>query len=58
MCVPAVVVVCCLAVPAASRPEAGPPLNNVKHKVGINVTATAVVSAMRIRTAPPFVGRG
>src|SRR6516165_1409278 len=32
-------------------------LNSVKNKVGINVTATAVVSAMRIRTAPPFVGR-
>lgn len=32
-------------------------LDNVKSNVGTAMTATAVVSAMRIRTAPPFVGR-
>jgi hypothetical protein len=45
------------AVCRARAEAAGLLLNNVNNKVGINVTTTAVVSAMRIRTAPPFVGR-
>ena len=32
-------------------------LKNAKKIAGIAMTATAVPSAMRIRTAPPFVGR-
>src|ERR1039458_10373988 len=36
---------------------AGVLLNNVKRTAGMAMTATAVASAMRIRTAPPFVGR-
>src|SRR5260370_870835 len=36
---------------------AGLLLNNAKSNVGTTMTAAAVPSAMRIRTAPPFVGR-
>ena len=36
---------------------AGVLLNNAKSNAGKTMTATAVASAMRIRTAPPFVGR-
>src|SRR5580704_6053570 len=36
---------------------AGVLLNNAKRTTGVTMTATAVASAMRIRTAPPFVGR-